>query len=271
VPCALLHQALAASVPPRPKHLPWEAAALSLHGPIRMVSRLGGFLPASDRTAARALAACRRFPLQRPFRSEAPVLVEIFMHLFCGVDPQLLLDAPQLLEAEQRRRREEEAAARAAAEKKRRAARRGAAPNPRAAPVANTAHLPRLPALPALRPLAPRAAMPRQVAQAAPSRHPHSGAGASWHLLLCYARAASPSSPECPVPFSFWVTIFLSYHLNTRCIATSPQRHPHLARPPASPPPPTQAPSTCAATRSTAPPWCCATTPIAPNCPACPP
>ncbi len=39
--------------------------------------------------------------LQGPFKSEAPVLVEIFMHLFAGVEPQQLLDAPQLLAQQQ--------------------------------------------------------------------------------------------------------------------------------------------------------------------------
>ncbi|KAL4855933.1 Protein timeless [Chlorella vulgaris] len=125
---------------------------------------------------------------QRPFRSEAPVLVEIFMHTFCSVDPQQLLDAPQLLEAEQRRQREEDrAAARAAAEKKRRQQQQlqqqrggGDALPPYSSssrqPAAGLAHLTRLPALPLQRPFVPKALMPRHVAQAAPSRHAHSGA-----------------------------------------------------------------------------------------------
>lgn len=136
--------------------------------------------------------------LQRPFRNEAPVLVETFMHILCGADPQQLLDSQKLLEKEQEAQREQEAAAkRAAARAAKKAAQqaqhaqqgRGAASRTggglagRAA-AANTAHLPRLPALPpaarlqlgagAAAALA-RGVVPRHVMQAAPSRHAHSG------------------------------------------------------------------------------------------------
>jgi hypothetical protein len=136
---------------------------------------------------------------QRPFKSEAPVLVEIFMHLFAGVEPQQLLDAPRLLAEQQAaiRREEEKRAAAAAAQKAAKAkaaaaahivrpgqqqqgaggsTRRGAAAA-RAA-VANTSHLARLPALPPGmgQPVLHKSMVPRHVAQAAPSRHAHSGA-----------------------------------------------------------------------------------------------
>lgn len=140
--------------------------------------------------------------LQRPFRNEAPVLVETFMHIFCGVDPQQLLDSRSLLEKEQAAQREQEAAAkRAAAKAAQKAAQgRGAAAPARGGPggraaAANTAHLPRLPALPpgAQRQLGAgvaaalaRGVVPRHVTQAAPSRHAHSGG-----LRPCIARTTS--------------------------------------------------------------------------------
>lgn len=126
------------------------------------------------------------------------MLVEIFMHTFCSVDPQQLLDAPQLLEAEQRRQREEDrAAARAAAEKKRRQQQQlqqqrggGDALPPYSSssrqPAAGLAHLTRLPALPLQRPFVPKALMPRHVAQAAPSRHAHSGSRAAVSVAVAF-------------------------------------------------------------------------------------
>lgn len=141
--------------------------------------------------------------LQRPFRGEAPVLVEIFTHLFSGVDPQQLLDAPALLAAQRAQQlKEQEARAASAAAKRahqQRAAQQqqplrpavgppggqpGAAGSTRRgvaaarAAVANTSHLAHLPTLPGglgPAPAGARALVPRHVAQAAPSRHAHSG------------------------------------------------------------------------------------------------
>ncbi|KAL4422339.1 hypothetical protein ABPG75_008536 [Micractinium tetrahymenae] len=136
---------------------------------------------------------------QRPFRNEAPVLVETFMHIFSGVDPLQLLDAQKLLEKEQQAQREQEAAAKRAAVKAaqkaaqqaQRAGHSGGAAAPhRGGPagravVANMAHLPRLPALPpaarqqlgaGVAAALARGVVPRHVTQAAPSRHAHSGA-----------------------------------------------------------------------------------------------
>ena len=115
--------------------------------------------------------------LQRPFKNEAPVLVEIFMHLFTKVEPQQLLDAPRLLEeATAARKREDAARAAAAKHQKQAGGRQGRRPVVAAA--ANTAHLlPRLPALPQMRPqpAVHKSLVARHVAQGAPSRHAHSG------------------------------------------------------------------------------------------------
>ncbi|PSC68202.1 calcium-translocating P-type PMCA-type [Micractinium conductrix] len=123
---------------------------------------------------------------QRPFRNEASVLVDTFMHLFSGVEPQQLLDSQSLLAAEKEAAEREEAerqvkkaaAAAAAQHGKGTAAGRPAA----RAPVATTAHLARLPALPAgararmAGAVARGVTVPRHVLQSAPSRHAHSGA-----------------------------------------------------------------------------------------------
>lgn len=126
------------------------------------------------------------------------MLVETFMHILSGVEPQQLLDSHALLEKEQAAQREQEAAAKRAAAKaaqkaaqaaQRAAQGRGAGVPVRGGPagraaVANTAHLPRLPALPAgarqqlgagAAAALARGVVPRHVTQAAPARHAHSG------------------------------------------------------------------------------------------------
>eukprot|EP00887_Chlorella_sp_A99_P001979 scaffold18.g1979.t1 len=97
---------------------------------------------------------------QRPFKSEAPVLVEIFMLLFSGIEARDLLDAEKAIAAKQTA---EAAQKRAKQQQQQQRGRGGRGPA-----AATTAHLPRL--------AAGAPALPKHLVQRAPARHAHSGA-----------------------------------------------------------------------------------------------